>query len=75
MKKDEAVREYCIDKAILIHCNDESIDFENVIKTAKKLEEYITGISGELTFETGTDACDSNTVTFKDYPCTLTAHS
>ena len=44
MEKKEAIREYCIEKALVIESaktinRDPSVD--NVIKTAEKLEKYI----------------------------------
>lgn len=45
MEKKEAIREYCIEKALAIEaaiktCRNPSAD--DVIKTAEKLEKYIT---------------------------------
>ena len=46
MEKKEAVREYCIEKALEIKTkaleSPKKFNAEDVIKTAKQLEQYIT---------------------------------
>ena len=47
MEKKEAIREYCIDKAIAIVQTagyTATMDAKSIIKSAKEIEEYITDI-------------------------------
>ena len=50
MEKKEAVREWCLDKAIYTKAIDKlPIATEEVIKTAKEFEKYIIGSTNTIT--------------------------
>ncbi|KKN23686.1 hypothetical protein LCGC14_0902450 [marine sediment metagenome] len=43
MEKKEAIREWCVDKAIVLHSQQHSGSYgpEDIVKTAKEIEKYI----------------------------------